>query len=112
MTNSPSDVALLKLQIGPVQDFIAQARSTRDLWSGSSGLNWCLFACQYESTRRSIAKEKPPLGSLSRILRPTPRSSEAFAPVSATWRGGPGLWPKREVNSVAPSSFRTKAQTR
>lgn len=27
--------SLLKLQIGPVQDFIAQARSTRDLWSGS-----------------------------------------------------------------------------
>jgi hypothetical protein len=27
--------SLLKPQIGPVQDFIAQARSTRDLWSGS-----------------------------------------------------------------------------
>jgi CRISPR-associated protein Cmr2 len=26
---------LLKFQIGPVQDFIAQARSTRDLWAGS-----------------------------------------------------------------------------
>lgn len=32
--------ALLKLQIGPVQDFIAQARSTRDLWSGSYLLSW------------------------------------------------------------------------
>ncbi|MCP5517945.1 MAG: type III-B CRISPR-associated protein Cas10/Cmr2 [Verrucomicrobiales bacterium] len=31
---------LLKLQIGPVQDFIAQARSTRDLWSGSYLLSW------------------------------------------------------------------------
>ncbi len=27
--------ALIKFQIGPVQDFIAAARSTRDLWSGS-----------------------------------------------------------------------------
>lgn len=27
--------SLLKFQIGPVQEFIAQARSTRDLWSGS-----------------------------------------------------------------------------
>jgi CRISPR-associated protein Cmr2 len=35
---------LLKLQIGPVQDFIAQARSTRDLWSGSYLLSWLLAA--------------------------------------------------------------------
>ncbi len=31
---------LLKFQIGPVQDFIATARSTRDLWSGSYLLSW------------------------------------------------------------------------
>ncbi len=33
---------LLKLQIGPVQDFIAQARSTRDLWSGSFLISWMM----------------------------------------------------------------------
>ncbi len=32
--------ALLKFQIGPVQDFIAAARSTRDLWSGSYLLSY------------------------------------------------------------------------
>jgi CRISPR-associated protein Cmr2 len=32
--------SLLKVQIGPVQEFIAQARSTRDLWSGSYLLSW------------------------------------------------------------------------
>lgn len=32
--------SLLKIQIGPVQDFIAAARSTRDLWSGSYLLSW------------------------------------------------------------------------
>jgi len=32
--------ALLLFQIGPVQEFIAQARSTRDLWSGSYLLSW------------------------------------------------------------------------
>lgn len=32
--------ALLKIQIGPVQEFISQARSTRDLWSGSYLLSW------------------------------------------------------------------------
>lgn len=35
---------LLKVQIGPVQDFIAQARSTRDLWSGSYLLSWLVAA--------------------------------------------------------------------
>ena len=34
--------SLLKLQIGPVQDFIAQARTTRDLWSGSYLLSWLM----------------------------------------------------------------------
>ncbi len=33
---------LLKMQIGPVQEFIAQARSTRDLWSGSYLLSWLM----------------------------------------------------------------------
>lgn len=32
--------AFLVFQVGPVQEFIAQARSTRDLWSGSYLLAW------------------------------------------------------------------------
>ncbi|MBV8277055.1 MAG: type III-B CRISPR-associated protein Cas10/Cmr2, partial [Verrucomicrobia bacterium] len=36
--------AFLKLQIGPVQEFIAQARSIRDLWSGSYLLSWLMAA--------------------------------------------------------------------
>jgi CRISPR-associated protein Cmr2 len=36
--------ALLKFQIGPVQDFIARARSARDLWSGSYLLSWLVAA--------------------------------------------------------------------
>ncbi len=34
--------AFLLLQIGPVQEFIAQARTTRDLWSGSYLLSWLI----------------------------------------------------------------------
>lgn len=34
--------AFLLFQIGPVQEFIAQARSTRDLWSGSYLLSWLM----------------------------------------------------------------------
>jgi CRISPR-associated protein Cas10/Cmr2 subtype III-B len=36
--------AFLKFQLGPVQDFIAAARSTRDLWSGSYLLSWLMSA--------------------------------------------------------------------
>lgn len=35
---------LLKFQIGPVQEFIAQSRNTRDLWSGSYLLSWLMAA--------------------------------------------------------------------
>ncbi len=37
---SPLQPAFLLFQVGPVQEFIAQARSTRDLWSGSYLLSW------------------------------------------------------------------------
>ena len=33
---------LLMMQLGPVQDFIAQARTTRDLWSGSYLISWLI----------------------------------------------------------------------
>jgi len=36
--------ALLKFQLGPVQEFIAASRSTRDLWSGSMLLSWLMAA--------------------------------------------------------------------
>lgn len=42
VTETPLKPAFLKLQIGPVQDFIAQSRSTRDLWSGSYFLSWLM----------------------------------------------------------------------
>lgn len=40
----PLRPAFLKMQIGPVQDFIAAARSIRDLWSGSYLLSWLMAA--------------------------------------------------------------------
>ena len=36
--------AFLKFQMGPVQELIAAARSTRDLWSGSYLLSWLMAA--------------------------------------------------------------------
>lgn len=42
--DSPLAPAFLRFQLGPVQDFIAQSRSTRDLWSGSYLLSWLMAA--------------------------------------------------------------------
>ncbi len=39
---------MLLFQLGPVQDFIAQARSTRDLWSGSFMLSWLMANALWE----------------------------------------------------------------
>ena len=42
--NTVFQPAFLKFQLGPVQDFIAAARSIRDLWSGSYLLSWLMAA--------------------------------------------------------------------
>lgn len=60
-------LSLLKLQIGPVQEFIAQARSTRDLWSGSYLLSWLMgkasakLLCYPETTLIFPAEAGQPL---------------------------------------------------
>lgn len=41
-TGNAMKPAFIKFQIGPVQDFIAQSRSFRDLWSGSFLLSWLM----------------------------------------------------------------------
>ena len=40
----PQEKSLVLFQAGPVQPFIAAARSTRDLWSGSYMLSWLMAA--------------------------------------------------------------------
>lgn len=40
---APDEAACLSFALGPVQPFIAAARSVRDLWSGSALLSWLAF---------------------------------------------------------------------
>ena len=42
--STPTNTQFFLFQVGPVQEFIAQARSTRDLWSGSYLLSWLMAA--------------------------------------------------------------------
>lgn len=52
----PSGMSMLRVQIGPVQDFIAAARTTRDLWSGSYLLSW-LMAAAVKAVREAPGTE-------------------------------------------------------
>jgi CRISPR-associated protein Cmr2 len=51
----PAGHQLLFFQIGPVQEFITQARSTRDLWSGSYLITW--MATQVVAAVRAAAAD-------------------------------------------------------
>jgi hypothetical protein len=50
--NTDGGPAFLRLQIGGVQEFIGQARNTRDLWSGSYLLSWLMVAGLKDLTSR------------------------------------------------------------
>ncbi len=60
-------VALLLFSLGPVQPFIASARTVRDLWAGSYLLAWLTFAAM-----RPILHECGPGAVLSPSLRGNP----------------------------------------
>lgn len=47
LSNCDSGCAFLLFQIGPVQDFIRQARSTRDLWAGSYLLSYLIAQAMF-----------------------------------------------------------------
>lgn len=60
-------LALLTFVLGPVQPFIAAARTVRDLWTGSYLLAWLTFAAM-----RPILQECGPAAILSPSLRGNP----------------------------------------
>src|SRR6202035_1604331 len=60
-------VALLTFALGPVQPFIAAARTVRDLWTGSYLLSWLTFAAM-----RPVLEECGPAAVLSPALRGNP----------------------------------------
>lgn len=91
-TRSPQPVGgqtLLKLQIGPVQEFIGQARSTRDLWSGSYLLSW-LMAAGTKALVEAVGGKREavvspclkgqPLFELHEDKRPAPADDRASRP--------------------------------
>ena len=48
--------ALLRFQLGPVQEFIAAARTTRDLWSGSYLISW-LMTCGLKALSAQVGPD-------------------------------------------------------
>ncbi len=81
---STGDVpALLAVSLGPVQGFIAQARSTSDLWAGSHFLSRMSF----EAMRPVVEKFGPDC-----ILFPDLHG----VPAMDQWLAEQGLWPENE----------------
>jgi len=69
---------LLKLQIGPVQDFIAQARSTRDLWSGSYLLSWLVSAGLCKLVGELEKSKIAPIKALECVIFPNLKGQPLF----------------------------------
>ena len=77
--------AFLKFQLGPVQDFIAAARSIRDLWSGSYLLSWLMAA-----GLKALSEEIGP----DAVIYPNLRGQPLF---DLHWRGE--LWDKVNIGT-------------
>ena len=80
--------AFLKFQLGPVQDFIAAARSTRDLWSGSYLLSW-LMAAGLKTLSAQVGPDA--------IIFPNLRDQSLF---DLHWRDE--LWSKIRISDQQP----------
>ncbi len=76
--------AFLKFQLGPVQDFIDAARSTRDLWSGSYLLSWLMAA-----GLKALSEEVGPAA----VIYPNLRNQPLF---DLHWREN--LWNKVSIS--------------
>ena len=67
------DKELLLFQLGPVQEFIAQARSTRDLWSGSYLLSWLVahaIIAAWKASGGNVGFDDMVMPSLNRKANP------------------------------------------
>jgi len=85
-TGAPK-AAFLKFHLGPVQDFIAAARSIRDLWSGSYLLSWLMAAGM-----KALSAEVGP----DAVIFPNLRGQPLF---DLHWRDE--LWSKVKIGSQA-----------
>jgi CRISPR-associated protein Cmr2 len=83
--------SLLVLNIGPVQDFIARARRTRDLWFGSH-----LLSELSRAAARSLAQEGWTL-----VFPWLETGDPELAPCDSRWRGDDHRPPLAIVNKVA-----------
>jgi CRISPR-associated protein Cmr2 len=79
----PKPTQFFLFQIGPVQDFIAQARSTRDLWSGSYLISWLVAHAIKETLRQC----HPATGD--GIIFPSPQRQPLLDFVLSDRRGSP-----------------------
>jgi CRISPR-associated protein Cmr2 len=83
--------AVLVMTIGPVQDFIAQARRSRDLWFGSHVLS---------EVSRAAARSAADLPGVDLVFPALPRGDKEFEPCDAPIREGNGQPPLNVGNHL------------
>jgi CRISPR-associated protein Cmr2 len=86
-------------QVGPVQDFIAQARSTRDLWSGSYLISW-LVAHAIKETLRQCELEKS-----GGIIFPSPQRQPLLGFVVNNEQPSPSVSTAQILTPSLPNRF-------
>ncbi|MCC5844869.1 MAG: type III-B CRISPR-associated protein Cas10/Cmr2 [Verrucomicrobia bacterium] len=93
--------AFLMFQAGPVQSFISEARSTRDLWSGSYLLSWLMASALHE-----VATQAGPDSVIFPALRGLPLLDVMNKPMWDKIRfGKDSLWSR-----MFPDGAKTEAQ--
>jgi len=83
--------AFLLFALGPVQGFIAEARSTRDLWAGSWLLSWLSWQAV-----RVLSEELGP----DAVLYPSLRGQ----PIVDSWLAGLGVLPPAAARTPSPAT--------
>ena len=100
-------VCILRLQIGPVQEFIAQARSTRDLWSGSFLLSWLMAAGIAELVKRLEASGRSPAEARAALVFPhlgsTPEDCQPMVELLLAGGGRDGREPEEYLTPSLPN---------
>lgn len=89
------EAALLAFSIGPVQDFIAAARTTRDLWTGSYLLSWL--------TAHALAEVEEEAGV--ELIFPSVKGNALYAAAKAAKRGAGASAPPAARRSTLPNTF-------
>jgi len=96
---------LLSFSIGPVQDFIAAARTTRDLWTGSYLLSWLTAHAMDVVLQAEGRVLRPSVEENHALLRAVRRHRECLSPDGMGYRPRPEKAEDSALLAGLPNTF-------